>query len=244
MSVTTSSTAATEAPPLRLLLIEDEPAMAEIVSTALTARGFSVTVAASGRAGLDEASAQEPDLVVLDLGLPDLDGIEVCRQLRRWFSNPIIVLSADGAEDRKVVALDEGADDYVTKPFSMPELLARLRVAVRHRGLLAMVVDPAVLTLGDVVIDTGARSVTVDGQPIDLPKRQFDLLEMLARQPGKVVTHGRILGRLWGTSDAGGANSLRVHISHLRRSLGEGPQRPQLLVEPGVGYRLSLAESE
>jgi two-component system KDP operon response regulator KdpE len=225
---------------LRVLLIEDERAVAGVVDTALTARGYDVTVAANGRKGLDLAFELEPDMVILDLGLPDLDGVDVCRQLRRWFSNPIIVLSADGAEDRKVLALDVGADDYVTKPFSMPELLARLRVASRHRDLVASAIDPAVLEIGDTVIDSGARTVTVAGERVDLARKEFDILELLARQPGKVVTHGMIISRVWGGADQGSTQTLRVHISTLRRKLGEGPLRPLVVAEPGVGYRVAL----
>lgn len=228
---------------MRILLIEDDRSVGEIVQTSLAARGYEVHRAATGRHGLEVASKIEPDLIILDLGLPDIDGIAVCRRLRRWFTNPIIVLSADGAEDRKVDALDEGADDYVTKPFSMPELLARLRVAGRHRQVVASVVGSTLLLLGDLSVDTGSRQVLVAGEPIRLTKREFDLLELLARNPGKVVTHGLILGKLWGKPDSSSSNSLRVHASILRRKLGTGPLRPSLAVDAGVGYRLSLSES-
>lgn len=221
---------------LSILLVEDEPAVAKIVSTALSARGYVVHSSATGRDALDRASAKEPDMVILDLGLPDIDGVDVCRQLRRWFTNPILVLSADGDEDRKIVALDEGADDYVTKPFSMPELLARLRVADRHRRQ-ASASEPPVLHVGDLVVDVDAHVATTGGTPLDLTPREFDLLAMLARHPGRVLTHGTLLG-----ASKGGVKSLRVRITQLRRKLGAGDSRPQLLTEPGIGYRLTLPE--
>jgi two-component system KDP operon response regulator KdpE len=221
-----------------ILLVEDDPAVAEVVETALRARGYRVTVAPTGTAGIEAGWRDAPDVVILDLGLPDVDGIEVCRALRTWYANPIIVLSADGAEDRKVAALDEGADDYVTKPFSMPELLARLRVALRHRRLVATVADPTVVAVGDLVLDPGGRQATVDGGPLELTRKEFDLLALLARQPGRVLTHGAILDHVWGARADAGTTSLRVHVTQLRRKLGEGPGRPRLLTEPGVGYRL------
>ena len=227
---------------LSVLVIEDEPAVAEVVQTALTSSGFRVRVAGTGAAGLEATALEPPDLVVIDLGLPDMDGIDVCRQLRRFYRYPIIVLSADGAEERKVQALDVGADDYVTKPFSMPELLARMRVAVRHRHLVASVVDPGVLQLGDVTIDSGARSVIAGGEAVTLTKKEFDLFLLLARNPGKVLTHGTILGQVWAESRVGKTESLRVHMTYLRQKLGTGPSRPRLLTEPGVGYRLVLAD--
>jgi two-component system KDP operon response regulator KdpE len=223
-------------------VVEDEPAVADVVATALRARGHAVRVAVTGGSALDEASVSEPDLVILDLGLPDLDGIDVCRQLRRWSHNPIIVLSADGAEDRKVAALDEGADDYVTKPFSMPELLARMRVAFRHRQLVGAVLDPARFELGDLSIDTGARVATVDGRDLELTRMEFDVLALLARTPGRVFTHGTILEHVGGPRSTGTTGSLRVHVTHLRRKLGDGPRRPQIETDPGVGYRLVLAD--
>jgi two-component system KDP operon response regulator KdpE len=222
-----------------ILVVEDDPAMAEVLETSLSARGMAVSVQRTGGGALDAATLVEPDLVILDLGLPDIDGIEVCRQLRRWSANPILVLSADGAEDRKVAALDEGANDYVTKPFSMNELLARMRVALRHRALVAAVVDPAVLELGDLRVDTGARVARSSDGTLDLTRREFDLLAALARNPGRVLTHRTLLRLAWG--EAGGSTeSLRVHVTHLRRKLGTGPERPQVVTSPGTGYSLSL----
>jgi two-component system KDP operon response regulator KdpE len=228
---------------LSVLLVEDEPAVAEVISTALTSRGYRVHATATGRLALDRASDEEPDMVILDLGLPDIDGVEVCRQLRRWYTNPIVVLSADGAEDRKIAALDEGADDYITKPFSMPELLARLRVADRHRRSASSAFDPPVLRVGDVVVDTGSHEATVAGGALDLTRREFALLAVLARHPGRVLTHGTLLERAWGGTRRGGVESLRVHVTQLRKKLGTGDQRPGILSEPGVGYRLNLPEA-
>ena len=226
-----------------MLLIEDEENMADVVSTALQSRGYRVDVSATGRAALDRASVDEPDIVILDLGLPDIDGIELCRRLRRWFANPIVVLSADGAEDRKIEALDEGADDYVTKPFSMPELLARLRVADRHRRTSSSTSDPPVFEVGDLVVDVGAHAASVHGQPLELTRKEFALLALLVRNRGRVLTHGRLLDGAWGGARHGGVESLRVHVTQLRRKLGTGDHRPVLVTEPGIGYRLSLPET-
>lgn len=216
--------------------------MAEIVSTALEARGYQVLAATLGRQALDAASLEEPDIVILDLGLPDIDGIDVCRHLRRWYANPIVVLSADGAEDRKIAALDEGADDYVTKPFSMPELLARLRVADRHRRRVSLASAPLALEVGDLVVDTGSHLAAVGGEPMVLTRREFALLAVLARHAGRVLTHRTLLEKAWGNTRGDGLESLRVHITQLRKKLGAGPGRPLLLTEPGVGYRLNLPD--
>ncbi len=236
-----SNTDPTTGQDVTVLLVEDDPAVSEVVATALSARGYDVVVARDATTALDSVASREPDVVLLDLGLPDLDGIEVCRRIRRWFPNPVIVLSADGAEDRKVDALDVGADDYVTKPFSMPELLARLRVALRHRRLLAAVVDSTELHVGDLAIDTGAREVVVGGRPLELTRMEYSVLALLARNPGRVLTHGAIIAHVWGGERSGTTESLRVHITNLRKKLGTGPDRPEVITEPGVGYRLVLA---
>jgi two-component system KDP operon response regulator KdpE len=212
--------------------------MAEILADALRARDYDVDVVTSGAAALDAVSSSNPDIVLLDLGLPDLDGTEVCRRLRRWFRNPIVVLSADGDEGRKVAALDEGADDYLTKPFSMPELLARLRVATRHRRLVAAALDPSTLVVGDLHIDMSGHVATVDGVPLQLSRKEFALLALLARHCGRVLTRELLLSQIWNTTNPAKAETLRFHVNQLRRKLAEGPDRPRLVNEPGVGYRL------
>ena len=226
---------------LSVLVIEDDPAIAEILTVALEARGYQAVAVATGQAGLLAAATARPDLVILDLGLPDMDGVEVCRRLRSWSRNPIIVLSADGAEERKLAALDHGADDYVTKPFSMPELLARLRVAERHRHLAAMVVDDAAIVLGDVIIDTAAHVVSIAGVVTQVPRKEFALLALLARNAGKVLTHAVLLDHVWGDGKAG-TGSLRVLIAGVRRRLGTGPGRPSILSAAGTGYRLVIGD--
>ena len=233
----------TTAQPVSVLVVEDDPAAAEVVAIALRARGYQVQVCPTGRAALDAAATVEPDIVVLDLGLPDLDGIDVCAALRRWSSNPIVVLSADGADDRKVRALDEGADDYVTKPYSMDELLARLRVAQRHRRVLSAIVDPGVVTLGDLAVDFGAHAATAGGERLELTRKEFVLLSLLVRNPGRVLTHATIIGHVWEGAAGGGSAPLRVHVTNLRRKLGTGSARPGIETEPGVGYRLMVPES-
>jgi two-component system, OmpR family, KDP operon response regulator KdpE len=233
----------TAAPAQTILVIEDTPAIGRALRAALEARGYRAVVATTGQQGIDAAATNDPAAIILDLGLPDMDGTEVCTRIRSWSDVPIIVLTVDDSEYRKVETLDIGADDYVTKPFSMPELMARLRVALRHRELVAAVIDPAVTRVGDVVVDTGARTVVADGRPVELTRKEFGLLEVLARNPGKVVTHGAILGRVWG-AEAGSSETLRVHVTSLRKKLGEGADRPRIQADPGVGYRLVLPDAD
>jgi two-component system KDP operon response regulator KdpE len=225
-----------------VLVVEDERSMARILSASLQARGYRVVVARTGQEGLDRSAADDPDIVILDLGLPDLDGIEVCRRMRQWTRTPIIVVTADGAEDRKILALDEGADDYVTKPFSMPELLARLRVAVRHRREIGPYVDDGLLEVGDVVVDTADHRVTVAGRPVELTPKEFDFLALLARHQGKVLTHRKILNHVWGPEASDRTEYLRTYANQLRRKLQDDPDEPRLVTEPGVGYRLVARE--
>ena len=220
-----------------VLVVDDEPAIVRVLTAALTARGHRVTAAHTGAQALERAKAEPPAVIVLDLGLPDVDGIEVCRRLRAISGVPIIVLSAEGADDRKVAALDEGADDYVTKPFSMPELMARVRVAMRH-GPRSGDLDDAVLDVGDVRVDLAHHEVTVAGRPVDLTPKEFGFLAVLARRPGRVVTHRTILQEVWGPAYGTETQYLRVYASQLRRKLDDDPTSPRLVTEPGVGYRL------
>ena len=220
-----------------MLVVDDEPAIVQVLTAALTARGHRVTSALTGAQALERAKAETPAVIVLDLGLPDVDGIEVCRRLRAISGVPIIVLSAEGADDRKVAALDEGADDYVTKPFSMPELMARVRVAMRH-GPRSAEMDDAVLEVGDVRVDLPHHEVTVAGRAVDLTPKEFGFLAVLARRPGRVITHRTILQEVWGPAYGTETQYLRVYASQLRRKLDEDPTSPRLVTEPGVGYRL------
>ena len=220
-----------------VLVVDDEPAIVQVLSAALGARGHRVSAARTGREALERAAADAPSLIVLDLGLPDVDGVDLCRRLRAMSAVPIIVLSADGADDRKVAALDEGADDYVTKPFSMPELMARVRVALRH-GPQRLDEDDAVLEVGDLRVDLARHEVTVAGRDVDLTPKEFGFLAVLARRPGRVITHRVILQEVWGPAYGTETQYLRVYASQLRRKLDEDPAAPRLVTEPGVGYRL------
>jgi two-component system KDP operon response regulator KdpE len=227
-----------------VLVVEDDSRAAEVLAIALESGGYRVHVVARGRDALAAATTIEPDITVLDLGLPDVDGLDVCLGLRRWTANPIVVLSADHAEGRKVRALDLGADDYVTKPYSMAELMARLRVAQRHRSLVRMTADPMVTHLGDLVVDTGARAVLAGGAPVELTRKEFDLLAALARTPARVLTHAALVEHVWGSRAGGrGAGPLRIHVTNLRKKLGDGPERPRVETAPGVGYRLVLPDA-
>ena len=224
-----------------ILVVDDEPAILRALRAGLEARGYAVRTATTGRQAVDLTALEAPDLVVLDLNLPDVDGVEVCRRIREWAQIPIIVLSAEGSESRKVLALDEGADDYVTKPFSMPELLARIRVALRnHRppGPDGAAVDQSVLEVGELRMDIARHEVTVGGRAVDLTPKEFAFLALLARWPGRVLTHRAILQEVWGPEYGTESQYLRVYASQLRKKLDDDPERPRLITEPGVGYRL------
>ena len=228
---------------MKVLVVDDEPALLRAVGAALRAREYDVATATTGQGAIDAVALDPPDLIVLDLGLPDIDGIQVCRRVREWSDVPIIVLSADGAEDRKVGALDAGADDYVTKPFSMPELLARVRVALRHRSTPAQADDDAgVLDVGDLRVDLAHHEVTVGGDRVELTPKEFAFLALLARWPGRVLTHRAILQEVWGPEYGSETQYLRVYASQLRKKLDDDPGRPRLVTEPGVGYRLVDAQ--
>jgi two-component system KDP operon response regulator KdpE len=219
----------------RVLVVDDEPQIRRALRTALTAHGYAVETAEDGRTGLEAIAAWAPDAVVLDLVMPGLDGFEVLRQTRTWSDVPVIVLSARGQEPDKVAALDGGADDYLTKPFGMGELLARLRAVLRRAGAPA----DLVVRVGEVAIDLARHVVTRSGVEIHLTPTEYDLLRTLARDVDKVLTHRQILERVWGGYAAENAQQLRVYINYLRRKLEADPTRPQLIVtEPGVGYRL------
>ncbi len=221
----------------KVLVVDDDPALLKALRIGLDARGYEVVVAHSGAEGISRAALVMPDLVVLDLGLPDVDGVEVCRRLRQWTEVPVIVLSALDTEDRKVLALDSGADDYVTKPFGMQELEARLRVALRHAAARNPSSDLAELTVGPIHLDLSSRVVEVAGSPAELTAREFDLLSYLARNAGKVCTHRTILREVWGPGYGSETHYLRVYASRLRRKLGE-KGGPLLRTNPGVGYQL------
>jgi len=221
-----------------LLVIEDESAMSTALRTALEARGYQVKTEETGEGALAAMVDAPPALVILDLGLPDMDGIDLCRVIRSRSTVPIIVVTADGAEGRKVAALDVGADDYVTKPFSMRELEARVRVGLRHREAREHLADAAVLQVGDLVVDVTHHWVTVGQQLVELTAKEFDFLAVLARNPGRVLTHGTILAEAWGAEGAGHVEYLRVYARSLRKKLSDDRANPRIVTEPGVGYRL------
>ncbi|MCC7023408.1 MAG: response regulator transcription factor [Thermomicrobiales bacterium] len=218
-----------------MLVIDDEPQIRRALQTALSAHGYTVDVAPDGASGLESIATWAPDAVVLDLVMPGIDGFEVLRRTRAWSDVPIIVLSARGQEPDKVAALDQGADDYLTKPFGMAELLARLRVMLRRARGPA----PPALRAGEVTIDLERRLVVRGNDEVHLTPTEMSLLLVLAREAGKVITHRQILQRVWGDYAAENAPQLRVYINYLRRKLEEDPAHPRLIVtEPGVGYRI------
>jgi two-component system, OmpR family, KDP operon response regulator KdpE len=219
-----------------VLIIDDEVQIRRLLRVTLEGNGYRVVEAASGKEGLVEAAQRQPDAVVLDLGLPDMDGLAVLQRLREWSQAPVLVLSVREGEDDKVSALDHGADDYIAKPFSTAELLARIRVARRHSLPSA---ENAVFHFGRLEVDLSSRQVTVEGKEVKMTPTEYSLLRLLVRNAGKVVTHRQILKEVWGPNYGEQTHYLRVYIGHLREKLEADPSRPELLVtEPGVGYRL------
>ena len=220
----------------RVLVIDDEPSILRALRINLTARNYEVSTASDGTTGLAAVSRERPDAVILDLGLPDMDGTEVIHGVRGWSSTPIIVLSVWGQEHQKVAALDAGADDYVTKPFGMDELLARLRAAVRRSAPAAP--DEPVIATADFTVDLAAKQVTRDGADVRLTPTEWQLLEILVRNRGRLITQKQLLQDVWGPSYGSESNYLRVYVAQLRRKLEPEPSRPRhLLTEPGMGYR-------
>jgi two-component system KDP operon response regulator KdpE len=220
----------------RVLVVDDEPAIRRFLRASLAAHGYAIFEAGDGQSALSAVSADRPDLVILDLGLPDLDGIEVTRLLREWTRIPIIILSVRGQEADKIAALDAGADDYVTKPFGAGELLARMRVALRRAGQSG--VEP-VFTSDDLRVDLTRRVVTVAGREVQLTPTEYDLLRVLVTNAGKVLTHRQLLREVWGMGYEQEMHMLRVNISNLRRKIEPNASRPRhIRTEPGVGYRL------
>jgi two-component system KDP operon response regulator KdpE len=222
----------------RVLVVDEEPAIVRAVKAGLEARGYRVAVASRGLDAVSAIAANPPAVVLLDLGLPDIDGLEVIRRVRQWTWVPIVVLTADGHEQRKVIALDEGADDYITKPFSMPELLARVRVAIRHHTHRQTGPDESVLEVGDLVIDVAHHRCTVGGREVDLTPKEFGFVSLLARWPGRVLTHRMILHEVWGPEYEKETQYLRTYATNIRKKLGDGPDHQRLVAKPGVGYTL------
>jgi two-component system KDP operon response regulator KdpE len=223
-----------------ILLTEDDPEIRRWLRVILEAEGYRLLFAETGEQAVIEAAARQPDLVLLDLGLPDLDGLEVIRRIRGWSEMPIIVISARGQEKDKVEALDAGADDYVSKPFAVGELLARVRVALRHAAIVRSGAEPARFRTGGLEIDLAARLVRVNDVEVHLTPIEYKLLTSLARHPGRMLTHRQLLKDVWGPNFVEHNNYLRVHMSQLRRKIEAQPARPRyILTEPGVGYRLS-----
>jgi two-component system KDP operon response regulator KdpE len=220
----------------RVLIADDETSIRRYLRTALTAQGFSVYEAANGEETIAGVLAHHPDIIILDLGLPDFDGIEVTRRLREWSQMPIIILSVREAENDKIAALDAGADDYLTKPFGTGELMARMRVAMRR---LANQSDEPILKVDDLQMDLSRRLVTVNENQISLTPTEYDILRLLLQNAGKVITHRHLLKQIWGTAYESEMHMLRVNISNLRRKIEPDPSRPSYIhTEPGVGYRL------
>jgi two-component system KDP operon response regulator KdpE len=222
-----------------ILVIEDEPPLQKFLRVALESQDYKIIQASRGEEGLRHAATAQPDVIVLDLGLPDVDGIEVTKRLREWSSIPIIVVTARGKEYDKVQALDAGADDYLTKPFGVGELLARLRVALRHRASAHADSGDPVFEIGDLRVDLARREVSVSGRSVHLTPNEFKLLSVLVKNAGRVLTHQLLLKEVWGPGSRNEAHYLRVYVNQLRQKIERDAARPRyLLTETGVGYRL------
>jgi two-component system, OmpR family, KDP operon response regulator KdpE len=222
----------------QVLVVDDDPELLNVCKVGLDALGYAVLTAQTGTEGLGETAISRPDVIVLDLGLPDLDGVDVCRRIRSWSDVPIVVLSADGSEDRKVEALEAGADDYLTKPFGMRELGARLRVALRHHAAADASQQAAEVDVGPLHLDLVHYQASFAGRELDLTAREFEFLAYLARNAGKVCTRRMILENVWGPGYASELNYLKVYAYRIRRKLGDDQGR-FLESDPSVGYRLS-----
>ncbi|HTD65095.1 MAG TPA: response regulator [Candidatus Limnocylindria bacterium] len=221
-----------------VLVIDDEIQIRRLLRVTLEANGYRVFEATAGQEGIAEAAQRHPDVVLLDLGLPDMDGVTVLKRLREWSRVPVVVLSVRDRDDDKISALDHGADDYVTKPFSTAELLARVRVALRHAAPLP---ENAIFRSGRLEVDLASRRVTVDGAEVKLTPTEYSFLRLLVSNAGKVVTQRQILTEVWGPNAIEHTHYLRVYAAHLRTKLEANPSQPELiLTEPGVGYRLSF----
>jgi two-component system KDP operon response regulator KdpE len=220
----------------KVLVIDDESSIRRFLRVALTSRGYEIIEASNGQEGLSAAVNQKPDIVILDLGLPDIDGVEVTRLLREWIQIPIIILSVRGSEDDKIAALDAGADDYLTKPFGLGELFARLRAALRHTTQSQ---SESIFSIGDLKVDLSRRIVSLTDKEVQLTPNEYDLLKVLVAHSGRVLTHHQLLREVWGKNYEEEFHILHVNISNLRRKIETDPARPQYIItEPGVGYRL------
>jgi len=225
-------------PDERVLIVDDEPAIRRFLRVTLTAQAYDTIEAASGQEALSKAAADKPDIIVLDIGLPDIDGVEVTRLLRQWTQMPIIILSVRGAESDKIAALDAGADDYLTKPFGVGELLARLRAALRRA---AQTTSGPVFTIGNLKVDLARRLIIVSGDEVQLTPTEYELLRVLVTHAGKVLTHHFLLREVWGAEYGEEFHMLHVNISNLRRKIEPDSTRPHFIItEPGVGYRLRI----
>jgi two-component system KDP operon response regulator KdpE len=227
----------------KVLVIDDDPSLLRALKLGLRAGGHDVITAVNGEQGISQTAVTAPDIVVLDLGLPDLDGLAVCRRIRQWSEVPIIILSASGTEGRKVAALDGGADDYVTKPFGMAELEARIRTAIRHRATETTDDRPVSITLGPLALDLVHHEARVEGTSVELTAKEFEVLSFLARHAGKTCTHQMILSAVWGTGYGQEAQYVHAYVHRLRQKLG--PEAGGMIrTAPGVGYSLVPAEED
>jgi two-component system KDP operon response regulator KdpE len=222
----------------KILIVDDEPQIRRFLRISLNAYGYEVVEAGRGEEAITKTAIDEVDLVILDLGLPDIDGQTVIEQIREWSTVPIIVLSVRAGDVEKVRALDGGAEDYLTKPFSIAELMARVRAALRKRGD-GVARDP-VFSHGALSVDLGKRRVTLDGGEVRLSRKEYGILRLLAANPGRVLTHQQLLREVWGAAHLEDTHYLRIHVAHLRQKLGDTPSQPRyILTEPGIGYRLA-----
>ena len=228
-----------------ILLIEDEPQMRRFLRITLQAHGYQLIESATGQDGLIQVATRNPDVVLLDLGLPDIDGLEVTRRLREWSKVPLIVISAREQEEDKVRALDAGADDYLTKPFGAGELLARIRVSLRHMAMQHAGTEEPVFVLDNLKVDLAKRQVMLDNREVHLTPIEYRLLAILIKHAGKVITHTHLLKEVWGTAYADQTHYLRIYMAQLRHKLEADPARPRFFInEPGIGYRLKIDSHE